>query len=67
MPRSIAAFVRLGGSVPKVEAIRVQGGYSLGSGVVVGAHKERARAVLARLESMSADFAGRLARLLEPG
>ena len=34
-----AAFVRLGGSVLKIEAIRVQGGYSLGSGVIVGAHK----------------------------
>jgi hypothetical protein len=34
-----AAFVRLGGSVLKIEVIRVQGGYSLGSGVIVGAHK----------------------------
>jgi serine protease Do len=34
-----AAFVRLGGSVLKIEAIRVQGGYSLGSGVIVGAHQ----------------------------
>jgi serine protease Do len=29
--------------------------------------KERARTVLARLESMSAEFAGQLARLIEPG
>jgi len=34
-----AAFVRLGGSVLKIETIRVQGGYSLGSGVIVGAHQ----------------------------
>jgi hypothetical protein len=34
-----AAFLRLASSVLKVEAIRVQGGYSLGSGVVVAPHK----------------------------
>lgn len=31
-----AAFVRLAASVPKVEVLRVQGGYSIGSGVIVG-------------------------------
>jgi hypothetical protein len=34
-----AALVRLGASVLRVEVIRLQGGYSLGSGVVVGPHK----------------------------
>lgn len=34
-----AAFVQLGASVVKVEVLRVQGGYGLGSGVVVAADK----------------------------
>jgi hypothetical protein len=34
-----AAFVRLAGSVLRIEVIRAQGGYSIGSGVVVGAHE----------------------------
>jgi hypothetical protein len=55
-----AAFVRLGGSVLKIEVIRVQGYLRLGQ-------KELARRVLARLESMSTDLAGQLARLIEPG
>ena len=35
----LAAFIKLSGSVLKVEVLRVQGGYSLGSGVVVSAQK----------------------------
>ena len=34
-----AAFIKLAASVLKVEVLRVQGGYSLGSGVVVGVHQ----------------------------
>lgn len=34
-----AAFIKLASSVLKIESLRVQGGYSLGSGVVVGAQQ----------------------------
>ena len=35
----LASFIKLSGSVLKVEVLRVQGGYSLGSGVVVSAQQ----------------------------